>query len=152
MHSIHLTYVITPFLAWVLAGLCKFLCNSWRSKKWAFGLIGYGGFPSNHSSIVASMVGLIAIRDGFSSPALGVAITLAFIVILDAGSLRRQIGRQAESINKLANQANLFFQLRERIGHTKSEIFGGMVLGLFVGCFMGWGSCISWPACFDKSC
>jgi acid phosphatase family membrane protein YuiD len=81
-----------------------------------------------------------------------VAITLAFIVILDAGSLRRQIGRQAESINRLANQRNQSFGLRERIGHTKSEIFGGVALGLFVGCFVGWWSCIFWPAYFNTNC
>ena len=91
-------YAITPFVAWLTAGSLKFLVNSARAGKPAFGLIGYGGLPSNHSAIVSSMAALIALREGIGSPAFGVALTLAFIVILDASSLRKQIGRQAVAI------------------------------------------------------
>ena len=81
-----LSYLVTPFIAWLVAGCLKFLINSIRAKKLAFGLIGYGGLPSNHSAIVCSMVTLIALKEGLQHPALGVAVTLAFIVILDASS------------------------------------------------------------------
>jgi acid phosphatase family membrane protein YuiD len=86
------SYVLTPFLAWLVAGLLKFSINSIKAKQLAFGLIGYGGLPSNHSAIVTSMAALIAMKEGLGHPAFGVAITLAFIVILDASSLRRQVG------------------------------------------------------------
>lgn len=79
-----------PFAAWLTAGGLKFIVNSVRAGKPAFGLIGYGGLPSNHSAIVSSMAALIAFREGVSSAAFGVALTLAFIVILDASSLRKQ--------------------------------------------------------------
>ena len=58
------SYLITPFLAWLVAGCLKFLINSIKAKQLAFGLIGYGGLPSNHSAIVSSMVALIALRKG----------------------------------------------------------------------------------------
>ena len=98
-------YAITPFVAWLVAGSLKFLVNSARAGKPAFGLIGYGGLPSNHSAIVSSMAALIALREGIGSPAFGVALTLAFIVILDASSLRKQVGRQAKAINALTELA-----------------------------------------------
>ena len=122
-------YVITPFLAWLVAGVLKFCVNSIRAGKLAFGLIGYGGLPSNHSAIVTSMVAAIGAREGVAHPAFGVALTLAFIVMLDASSLRRQIGKQAQAVNALA-KAPL---LRERIGHTPVEIAAGIVVGSAVG-------------------
>lgn len=127
-----LHYLITPFLAWLVAGVLKFLINSLRAGQLAFGLIGYGGLPSNHSSIVSSMAALIALREGIDHPAFGVAVTLAFIVMLDASSLRRQVGRQAAAINRLAQGEASHQALRERMGHTPLEISAGALTGVAV--------------------
>ncbi len=125
-------YLLTPFLAWLIAGCLKFLINSMKAKKLAFGLIGYGGLPSNHSAIVSSMVTLIALKEGIDTPAFGVALTLAFIVMLDANSLRRAVGKHAVEINKLAKDDPEYQLLRERMGHTKIEILAGISVGLLV--------------------
>ena len=122
-------YLTTPFLAWLVAGSLKFAINSAKARKAAFGLIGYGGMPSNHSAIVTSMATLIALREGIDQPAFGVALTLAFIVIMDAASLRRQIGSHAVAINRLTPEGTM---LRERIGHTRWEILGGIIVGVLV--------------------
>lgn len=126
-------YLITPFLAWLVAGCLKFLINSIKAKGLAFGLIGYGGLPSNHSAIVSSMAALIAFKEGINTPAFGVALTLAFIVMLDANSLRCAVGKHAVIINKLAKENPDYQQLRERMGHSKVEIFAGIIVGIFVG-------------------
>ncbi|HEA25986.1 MAG TPA: divergent PAP2 family protein, partial [Ectothiorhodospiraceae bacterium] len=78
---IDMAYLFTPLLAWLVAGISKFLINSIRAKSLAFEQIGYGGLPSNHSAIVSSMAFLIALREGISHPAFGIAITIAFIVM-----------------------------------------------------------------------
>ena len=78
---------------------------------------------------------LIALREGMGHPAFGVAVTLAFIVMLDASSLRRQVGRQAEAINALARRQGHDAQdtrLRERMGHTRLEIAAGILVGIAV--------------------
>ena len=126
------SYVLKPFLAWLVAGVLKFLINSIKAKQLAFGLIGYGGLPSNHSTIVSSITTLIALKEGIGHPAFGVAITLAFIVMLDANSLRRQVGKHATAINKLANVDLKHQSLRERMGHTLIEIVAGIVVGILV--------------------
>ena len=131
------SYLITPFLAWLVAGCLKFIINSIKAKQLAFGLIGYGGMPSNHSAIVSSMVALIAFKDGIDVPAFGVALTLAFIVMLDANSLRRAVGKHAVAINQLAKENPAYEPLRERMGHTKAEILGGVVVGCLVGYIVG---------------
>jgi len=125
-------YVVTPFLAWLVAGALKFLVNSVRAGKPAFGLIGYGGLPSNHSAIVSSMAALIALREGIGSAAFGVALTLAFIVILDASSLRKQVGRQAAALNALTGAQAGGPRLRERMGHSPLEIAAGVAVGIAV--------------------
>lgn len=125
--SFDYSYALTPFVAWLLAGCSKFAINSLRAKRLAFDLIGYGGMPSNHSAIVSSMAVLIALKEGIADPAFGVAVTLAFIVLLDASSLRRQVGLHAQAINLLsAEQAP---PLRERMGHSRAEILAGLLLG-----------------------
>ena len=117
-------YAITPFLTWLLTGCTKFAVNCIRNRRIALDLIGYGGMPSNHSAIVSSMATLIAIREGLSTPAFGVALTLAFIVMMDAVSLRQALGKQAERIN-LMNEGQHLPRLRERQGHTLPEIPAG---------------------------
>jgi acid phosphatase family membrane protein YuiD len=126
------SYLITPFIAWLAAGFTKFLINSLKQKSLAFGLVGYGGLPSNHTSIVTAMPTLIYLKNGFDNPAFGVAITIAFIVMLDASSLRRQVGYHAASINKIYANDLTHKELRERMGHTPIEILLGVVVGLSV--------------------
>jgi len=126
-----LAYLLAPFASWFVAGSCKFLINSLRARSFAFGQIGYGGLPSNHSAIVSSAVALVAMREGISHPAFGVAITLAFIVLLDASSLRKQVGHQAKAINALA-KSDASPLLRERMGHTPVEILAGIIVGISV--------------------
>ena len=126
-----LSYAATPFLAWLVAGGLKFLVNSVRARQWAFGLIGYGGLPSNHSAIVSSVATLIALKEGIGHPAFGVALALAFIVVLDANSLRGQVGKHAVALNRLAASSETP-RLRERIGHTIIEIAAGILTGAAV--------------------
>ncbi|MEZ8846990.1 divergent PAP2 family protein [Vibrio cyclitrophicus] len=124
----NIAFLITPFLAWLFAGCMKFLINSFKEKRFAFDLIGYGGLPSNHSSIVSSVVAIIYFVEGSNSSSLVVAIALAFIVMLDANSLRNKIASHAISINEITNNR---FRLRERIGHSKFEILSGAIVGIF---------------------
>ena len=126
------SYILTPFLAWLAAGGAKFIINSIKAKQLAFSLIGYGGLPSNHSAIVSSMAAVIALKEGIGHPAFGIATTLAFIVMLDANSLRQQVGKHAVVINLLAAQAADHQTLRERIGHTRFEIAAGIAVGVSV--------------------
>jgi len=128
-----ITYLVTPVLTWMVVGPIKFLISSVRLRRWAFDLVGNGGFPSNHSAVVSSMATLIALREGMDHPAFGVAVTLAFIVMIDANSLRQHVGRHAVSINRLHDGKQDYVILRERMGHTKVEITGGVLTGIGMG-------------------
>lgn len=124
-----LSYLITPFFAWLVTGCAKFAINTIKARRLAFDLIGYGGMPSNHSAIVSSASAIIAFKEGLDSPALVVALALAFIIMLDANSLRQKIGKHAKAIN-IINQNAEVTPLRERIGHTRLEILAGIISGV----------------------
>lgn len=126
-------YLLTPFLAWFVAGCTKFAVNTLKAGKLDFANIGYGGLPSNHSAIVTSMAALIGFNHGISHPAFGVAVTLAFIVMMDANSLRIKVGKQAEAINQLYDGKDNAPKLRERMGHSHIEIAAGILVGILVG-------------------
>jgi acid phosphatase family membrane protein YuiD len=128
-----IAYLVTPLITWITVGPIKFLINSVKARKWAFKLVGNGGFPSNHSAVVSSMATLIALREGIGHPAFGVAVTLCFIVIIDANSLRQHVGKQAAAINRLAKEDGNHHWLRERMGHTLVEIGGGLCTGIAIG-------------------
>ncbi|NRR31399.1 divergent PAP2 family protein [Oxalobacteraceae bacterium] len=128
-----IAYLVTPLITWITVGPIKFLINSAKARKWAFNLVGNGGFPSNHSAVVSSMATLIALREGIGHPAFGVAVTLCFIVIIDANSLRQHVGKQAAAINRLAKGDGAHSWLRERMGHTIVEICGGLATGIALG-------------------
>jgi hypothetical protein len=128
-----LVYLVTPVLTWMVVGPIKFLITSVRQRRWAFNLVGNGGFPSNHSAVVTSMATLIALREGMGHPAFGVACTLAFVVMIDANSLRQHVGRQAAAINRLSAKDGAHQRLRERMGHTLVEIAGGIATGIGMG-------------------
>ncbi|MBC7685368.1 MAG: divergent PAP2 family protein [Bdellovibrionales bacterium] len=128
-----ISYLATPVLTWLVVGPIKFLINSVRQRRWAFDLVGNGGFPSNHSAVVTSMATLIALREGMDHPAFGVAVTLAFIVMIDANSLRQHVGKHAAAINRFGVTASGHVPLRERMGHTMVEIGGGICTGVAMG-------------------
>ena len=126
-------YLITPVLTWMVVGPIKFLISSVRYRRWAFDLVGNGGFPSNHSAVVSSMATPIALREGMGHPAFGVAVTLAFIVMIDANSLRQHVGRHAVTPNRLHEGKEDYVIPRERMGHTRFEIAGGILTGIGMG-------------------
>ena len=117
-------YVLMPFVAWVAAGCLKFLINTVRSGKLAFNLIGYGGFPSTHTTVASSVAFLAGFTEGFDTPIFSIGLGFLIIVIIDAHGLRH-VGSQAKVLNRLQD----FENLRERMGHTYFEIAGGIIFG-----------------------
>lgn len=124
-------YCVLPFIAWVASGVLKFLVNYLRSGKDAFRLVGNGGFPSTHTTILSSMVMTIGFHEGFNTPMFGIGMAILTIVIIDATGLRRTVGKHAKMLNKHISSEEE--KLRERQGHHWHEIFGGLVLGIVIG-------------------
>lgn len=128
-------YILLPFIAWITAGSCKFLLNYLRHGREAGKLIGYGGFPSTHTTVLSSVVFLTGFQEGFYSPLFSFGLGTLLILIIDAHGLRNKVGLQAKIINQLQQKlyGNNVILLREHMGHSWLEIFGGLLLGIFLG-------------------
>ena len=124
-------YILLPFVAWVISGTLKFLINSFRTRSFAEGkkLIGYGGLPSTHTSIISSAVFFYGFSEGFFTPTFTLGLSVMMLFIMDAHNLRIKVGKHAEVLNTLQDKV----KLRERMGHTWLEISCGLVLGAVIG-------------------
>lgn len=131
-------YVLAPVAAYVAAGCLKVLWRAWHAGAWSLRPQGMGGLPSTHAATVSAPLALMLWQGRWSEPAFGVALALAWIVIVDALDLRRRIGEQASLLNALARQAGRPEVLRERIGHRPVEILAGVGVGLAVAGLVGW--------------
>lgn len=128
-------YILLPFVAWVIAGCCKFVVNFFRHGSKAKALIGYGGFPSTHTTVLSSVLFLEGFSEGFCTAYFSFGVGVLLLMIIDAHGLRRKVGEQAAAINKLQEKlyGEEFKPLRERMGHQWHEIGGGLLLGLALG-------------------
>ena len=70
---------------------------------------------------------LIGMSEGWRSPAFGIALTVALVVIIDALGLRRQLGAHAAALNSLIGEPGQ--RLRERMGHSILEVAAGVSVG-----------------------
>lgn len=126
-------YALTPMIAWFVAGTLKFIVNYIRFNKQAVKLIGNGGFPSTHTTVMSSTIFLIGLAEGFASPIFGLGVAVLMITIIDAMGIRRAVGKQASAINRYLSAATSEQPaLRERQGHKPVEVCGGLVLGFIL--------------------
>jgi acid phosphatase family membrane protein YuiD len=124
-------FLSIPITAWVFCGSIKFALNAFRYGSEAMERIGHGGFPSNHTAIISSLVWSLSLVGEWRMAGLALAVLMTHI--FDATGLRREIGRHAEAINQLTAK-----KLREIIGHKPADIAGGLVVGLIVAAGYWW--------------
>ncbi|WP_028128662.1 divergent PAP2 family protein [Selenomonas sp. AE3005] len=129
-------YVLIPFLSWCIAGCLKFVINCLRFGRKAKSMIGYGGFPSTHTTIMSSVVFFAGFKEGFTTPLFSIGLGALLVLVIDAHGLRRKVGEQAKILNELQDD----IALRESMGHSWGEIFGGLILGIAIAY---WSSILS---------
>jgi len=132
--------LLVSICAWVIAQLLKVLIALIRKKRIDLGLfVSSGGMPSAHSATVSALAASVAIVQGFSSVAFGIAAIFAMVVMYDAAGVRQWVGRQSIVLNRIVQEirlrrpvAELERDLREFIGHTPFQVIIGALLGIGV--------------------
>lgn len=134
----HNVSIWAGLLAWFIAQAIK-LSTHWRKTReidFRF-FVSTGGMPSAHSAAVCALATSVGIRSGLGSTTFAVAMAFAIIVMFDAQSVRRAAGQQARILNRIVAE---FFKehhlskqkLAELLGHTRLEVFFGLLLGVLV--------------------
>nr|MBN1228927.1 divergent PAP2 family protein [Anaerolineae bacterium] len=94
-----------------------------------------GGMPSSHSALVSAVATGVGIDRGFDSALFAIAVAIAAVVTYDAAGVRRQAGEQARVLNQmltmlLSGDPIAKTQLKEVLGHSRTEVFAGIVFGI----------------------
>lgn len=126
-------YLVVPLLAWVATQVIKFTAEALKGNIDFRQFYQSGGIPSGHTAVVVSLLLIVLINQGISSPLLGVVAVLTTIVIYDALGVRRATGVQAEYLEKILNQLEIKqtepVVSRLSHGHTPLEVLYGAILG-----------------------
>lgn len=127
----------TAILGWFAAQVIKFILVLITTRSLDFRrLVGSGGMPSSHSSIVMALSVSVGLNEGFSSAAFAICMIVSFVVMYDASGIRRAAGQHARILNELIKGKNDLETsgklLKELLGHTPVEVFVGALLGIAV--------------------
>ncbi len=133
---LHTPWFWASFLGWTIAQSIKMATVLIRTRRIDFRyLLSTGGMPSAHSAMVCGLCTAIGLTEGFNSPVAMLASGFAAITMFDAAVVRRAAGHQASILNRIIEE--LFTQhtlsqtrLKELLGHTRSEVFAGMAIGI----------------------
>ncbi len=140
-------------ISWAAAQIIKTILYAVTKKEFrAERLVGSGGMPSSHSSLVCSALVASGIHDGVGSTEFALAFILAAVVMYDAMGVRRAAGLHAHEINRMNKLFDFKFKdlidteseessqkrkdLKEFLGHNPLEVLAGAVLGVIIALVM----------------
>lgn len=131
--------LLCALAGWFVAQALKIPIKFLLERKWDFKrFFGSGGMPSSHSAMVVSLAIVVGALDGFHSTIFAACCVLACIVMYDAAGVRRETGTQAAVINRIIKDLLINGkpitedELKELVGHTPLEVFGGVIVGVLV--------------------
>lgn len=147
--------VSVGLLSWIAAQVLKTVHYAVKHKTFnPERIVGAGGMPSSHSSLVVSVVIYTLRFCGIRSTEFAFALLLAGIVIYDAMSVRYNAGLHAKELNRLRKVVDELDDeisqisgddddpdidelvtrkdLKEFLGHTPIEVLAGSLLGILI--------------------
>ena len=126
--------------AWFVCQSCKGIITGIRTRKWDLrNFLSSGGMPSSHTGAVVGLSYMVAVKEGLDSSVFAVCVVFSLIVMYDAVGVRRETGKQSRIINLITNmitgqnEETDSEKLNEIVGHSPSEVFAGLGVGILVG-------------------
>ncbi len=138
-------YLLTPIVAFTLAQGTKVFLRSFHHKITWHDLFAYSDMPSGHTAVVISLVTILGLKLGVSSPIFATAFVYATIVITDAIGLRNYLGQHGKTLNVLVKDLKedefldrYYPKQLERIGHTPIQVIVGALVGIATSLISFW--------------
>jgi len=96
-----------------------------------------GGMPSSHTALVTALTIGVGRDAGIDSPLFAVTLLFSLYFVFEAAGLRMEVGNQARTLNELVDELRQTHhldreRLKELVGHTWGEVFGGFIYGALV--------------------
>ena len=133
--------LIAGISAWLAAQVIKTILYALIHHRLDISrLVGDGGMPSGHSATVSAVAAMCFLLYGGGSAYFALSMILAVITCHDAMNSRQQIGKQAKVLNAILQDMlegeKPETVLKELVGHTRSQVFAGILLGIAVAAGM----------------
>ncbi len=126
-------------LGWFVAQALKIVFTFISEGRLDFKrIVGLGGMPSSHSSVVCALATATGIAYGFDTVEFAICAVLATIVMTDAAGVRRAAGKQARQINRIvqdmieSGRGLTYETMKELLGHSPFEVVVGAILGILI--------------------
>lgn len=138
-------YILTPIIAFILAQGAKVVLRSLKQKVTWHDIFAYSDMPSGHTAVVISLVTILGLKLGISSPIFAVAFVHMAIVITDAVGLRNYLGIHGKTLNVLVKDLkeddfldHAYPKQLEKIGHTPLQVLIGGLIGVITSVIAYW--------------
>jgi acid phosphatase family membrane protein YuiD len=134
LHRIGIAALLSGLIAQLLKVLIEFLTTR---RLNLLRLFDNGGMPSSHTALVTTLTIGVARYAGMGSSLFAVTLVFSLYFVFEAAGLRQEVGNQARVLNELLDELRQTHhvdrsRLKELVGHTWGEVFGGLLLGLLV--------------------
>ena len=137
-------FLMTGMSSWLIAQFIKMIINLFTHKRISIrSLFADGGMPSGHSATISSLATAIGIVCGTGSVEFAITFILTVIICNDAAGVRYETGQQSILLNQIVKSFEDIsknklpeIQLKELVGHTKLQVFFGILLGIANAFFM----------------
>lgn len=135
-------FFLIAFIAWTIAQVSKVILTLIIDKKIdLYRMVGSGGMPSSHSSLVMGLTTSLGLKYGWDSANFAISLIFSLVVMYDASGVRRSVGKQAIILNTMIEDMYKHKhieqdKLKELVGHTPYEVIAGALLGIIVANFM----------------
>ena len=135
MSSLHPSFW-AALSGWLVAQTMKMISCLIESRRLDFSyMVSTGGMPSAHSAMVCALATSLGLCEGFDSSLFALGCAFSIVVMFDAQSVRKAAGEQAKLLNQIVDE--LLHEhhlsenkLKELLGHTRLEVFMGMITGI----------------------
>ena len=137
-------WIASGIASWTIAQLLKLIRAFKRTGEIDFTyFVSTGGMPSAHTATMAGMMTSVGMTEGFNTAVFAVMFALTGVTMFDASTVRMAAGKQAKLLNVIVRAIREEHQLptqplKELLGHTRFEVFVGMLIGMLVGGLTTW--------------
>ncbi|KAH7618904.1 hypothetical protein Ndes2526B_g05846 [Nannochloris sp. 'desiccata'] len=136
---------VAAFLGFFFAQIAKVFTHHFITREWDLTrLVGSGGMPSSHTSLVMGLTTALGVMHGTNSPFFAIALVFSLVVMYDATGVRLHAGKQASVLNMIITElppdhpvSSSAGQLKEVLGHTPLQVAVGAVVGIIIGYIIG---------------
>jgi acid phosphatase family membrane protein YuiD len=129
---------IAAVLSGVIAQTLKVIIELIQTKELnLLRIFDNGGMPSSHTALVTTLTVGVGVYAGVDSSMFSVTLVFSLYFVFEAAGLRQEVGNQARVLNDLVDELRATHhldrsRLKELVGHTWGEVFGGLLLGLLL--------------------